>query len=189
MNRRIVWTVGMLLAALSSLAGSAQAGPVTLVDTYYVAGPNGLIGSPPVPQFTLAQGGTLTVTLEPIKFGAPLSTLQFELSNATGTVIDAFSGTNGQSMSFAVQAGTFFALSFGSTAAGTGTDVGFYSLDVDYVPASPPAPVPVPRSGALLTAGLAALALVGRRRRASGWLAADGWSAGVRGRLVPGRLQ
>jgi hypothetical protein len=161
--RQIIFATA--LVAVVATAPSARANTVTLVDTSYTVGPSGVIGSPPVPEFTVATPGELQVTLSPIQFGAALSALSFELADASGTQYGLFSGTGTAAIheTIDISAGTYFALSFGQTiGSGGASSIGFYGLNVDFTAGSP-ATVPLPGAAALLGSGLALLLLWRRR--------------------------
>ena len=109
--------------------------------------------------FTLnaPSAGTFSVQLSDLDFGSRLASLSFSATTAN-TVLDALSGPTIDPISFTVGgAGTVYAHILGE--AQGALDLGLYSVNIAFTPIGQP--VPLPSTGWLLLAGLAALAGLG----------------------------
>jgi hypothetical protein len=109
--------------------------------------------------FSVSEAGTVTVTLNNLGWGAPLSALSFQASSATQVLatMSASGALKSDTITFNVDPGSYFA-NIMATASGS-MELGLYSLQMTF---SPTPTVPLPSSGWLLLTGM--FVLVGLAR-------------------------
>lgn len=150
---------GILLAAALLGAGTPAAASSVLVDASYSVTTAGAVA---VNNLHLAGPGTLTLSLTDLHWPASLQDLRYLITTADGTILGQGSGAG----SFSIAIGSaelIYAVTFGQATPLHGLTFGYgsYGLQIGFQP------VPLPDSVVLLLSGLAALALLLRRRRDS----------------------
>lgn len=150
---RARWALWLLLSLLAAPVTHAES--VLLSDTTLVSGSQSAVFS-----FQAPGPGTLSIQLTDIDWPQTLSSLSF-MATSGNQVLASWSDSASQSavtLSFQVTGGHYFADVLAT--AGGALDLGVYSLCIQFNPTSP---VPLPATGGLLLAGLAAFILIRRR--------------------------
>jgi hypothetical protein len=165
-GRSAAWGLVVTLG-LGCGAPIAGAETVLLSQTTLVDGTETTVDS-----FVVPSDGTITIQLTNLPWPVALSSLSF-MATTANKVVSSWTDDGSRTVSFQVDAGTYFAHITGE--ADSKFDVGVYSLMCMFQPT--PSAVPLPNSGWLLGLGLLGLALppvVHKWRRRQGGPASTG---------------
>ena len=130
-----------LAAGLGAATAPAHADTMLLADTTLVTG-----SASDTFSFNAPTAGTITANITNLPMGSPLSTLNFEATDAAN-VLSSDSVPASAKQTFQVGPGTYFAHIMAT--AGGGLNVGAYSLSLSFSPNA----VPLPGSAWLLLGG------------------------------------
>jgi hypothetical protein len=159
-NRHLQWTALVATAGLG-LADTACAGTQVLNAAGWVQGQSALTDD-----FMVTGPGTLTVTIQDYVLPTSLQSLTFNLfgtGSATPNLMGSMSGAGTEQ--FKINTGQRLSAQLYAVAGGA-ADVGLYGETLTFTPAG--SPVPLPRSGGLLVAGLGVIGWLASGRRRPG---------------------